>query len=201
VSIKTSSQPNGQLVAAPASPLTQPNSPAPLPGAKSRRPVTAEPEDTDRHQHRYRLHVIATNVADVVTSLGGLIVDRAMAGWDVTVAVDDTVDDRAIRILGARVAAAGSDGAGSSARPQVLAVAGDLFVTNEPVRRLALAARKVHATEVLLWGRRRPPNLTGKFVPVRHRPSAAAQVFKSHALAARGTFAAEPAEEGFYSMA
>jgi hypothetical protein len=181
-------------VAAPASPLTQLNSPAQLPRAKSRRPTT---EDIDRYQDRYRLHVVAANIADVVTSLGGLIFDRAMAGWDVTVAVDGSVNDRAIRILGGRVAATGPD----CPRAHVLAVATEVFVTNEPVRRLALAARKGNATEVLLWGLRRPPNLNCTFVPVRHRPSAAAQVFKSHALAARGTFAAEPTEEGFYSMA
>jgi hypothetical protein len=188
-------------VAAPASPLTQLNRPALRPGPKSRRSAAAEPEDTDR----YRLHVVATSVADVVRSIGGLIFDRAMAGWDVTVAVAGDVEgetDRAIRILGARVAAAaGSDSSGSAARPHVLAVASDVFVTNEPVRRLVLAARKGNATEVLLWGRRQPPNLDGRFVPVRHRPSAAAQVFKSHALAARRSFAAGPADEGFYSMA
>lgn len=184
-------------MAAPASPLTPLNSPAQLPRAKSRRPTA---EDTDRYQDRYRLHVVATNIADVVTSLGGLIFDRAMAGWDVTVEVERGIGreaDRAIRILGGRVAAAGPD----CPRAHVLAFATDVFVTNEPVRRLALAARKGNATEVLLWGRRQPPNLNCTFVPVRHRPSAAAQVFKSHALAARGTFAAEPTEEGFYSMA
>ena len=185
-------------MAAPASPLTELNNPAPLAAAKSRRPT---PQDTDR----YRLHVVATSVADVVTSIGGLIFDRAMAGWDVTVAVAGGVDgdaERALRILGARVATtAGSETAGSAPRPHVLAVAGDVFVANEPVRRLALAARKGDATEVLLWGRRRPPNLDGRFVPARHWPSAAAQVFKSHALAARGSFVAEPAEEGFYSLA
>ena len=182
-------------MAAPASTLTQPNNPASLPAAKSRR-VT--PEGTDR----YRLHVVATSVADVVTSIGGLIFDRAMAGWDVTVAVAGDVEggaDRALRILGARVATA--PGTENGRPPHVLAVASDVFVANEPVRRLALAARKGDATEVLLWGRRRPPNLDGSFVPARHWPSAAAHVFKSHALAARGSFAAEPAEEGFYSMA
>jgi len=182
-------------VAAPATLLTQLNRQAQLPRAKSRRPTA---QDTDRYQDRYRLHVVATNIADVVTSLGGLIFDRAMAGWDVTVAVDGSVNDRAIRILGARVATAAES---DCPRAHVLAVATDVFVTNEPVRRLALAARKGNATEVLLWGRRQPPNLNCTFVPVRHRPSAAAQVFKSHALAARGTFAAEPTEEGFYSMA
>jgi hypothetical protein len=31
-----------------------------------------------------------------------------------------------------------------------------VFVTNEPVRRLVLAARKGNATDVLLWRRRHP---------------------------------------------
>jgi hypothetical protein len=75
-----------------------------------------------------------------------------------------------------------------------------MFVANEHVRRLLLAARKGNATDVLLWGRRHPSKLNCRFVPVRHRPSAAAQMFKSHALAARGAFAAEPTEEAFYSM-
>ena len=176
-------------MAAPASPGTQLTS-------RAQRPA---PEDADR----YRLHVVATNIADVVTSVGGLIFDRAMAGWDVTVAVEGNADDRAIRILGGRVAApvAGPDRARNLPRPHVLAVATDVFVTNEPVRRLVLSARKGNATDVLLWGRRQPPNLNCRVVPVRHRPSAAAQVFKSHALAARGAFAAESTEEGFYSMA
>jgi hypothetical protein len=201
VSIKIfSHQPNGLLVAAPASPLTQLTSPARLPGAKSRRPASA-PEGVDREQDRYRLRVVATNIADVVTSIGGLIFDRAMAGWDVTVEVERNragQDDRAIRILGARLAVAGSRGA---PRSHVLAVSADVFATNEPVRRQALAARNGHGTDVLLWGRRRPPQANVSFVPVRHQPSAAAQVFKSHALAARGAFAAEPTDEGFYSMA
>jgi len=186
-------------VAAPASPLTQLNRPADLPAAKSAR---SAPAGSDRYQDRYRLHVVATNIADVVTSIGGLIFDRAMAGWDVTVAVDGVVDDRPIRILGARVAtlAAGPDSAASASRPRVLAVASDVFVKNESVRRLVLAARKGNATDVLFWGRRHPPNLNYRFVPVRHRPSAAAQLFKSHALATPGASAAEPAEEGLYSM-
>jgi hypothetical protein len=190
-------------VAAPASPLAQLNSPAPLPRAKSRR---LTPEGTDPYQDRYRLHVLASSVADVVTSIGGLIFDRAMAGWDVTVAVDGdsrgAVDDRPIRILGARVATlvADPDSAGGAFRPHVLAVASDVFVKNESVRWQVLAARKGNATDVPLWGRRHPPSLNCSFVPVRHRPSAAAHVFKSHALATRRASAAEPTEEALYSM-
>jgi len=66
--------------------------------------------------------------------------------------------------------------------------------------RLVRAACNGNATDVLLWGRRRPPALNCRLVPVRHRPSAAAQVFKSHALAARGAVVTQSAEEGFYSM-
>lgn len=195
VSIETASSSNGHLVAAPASPLAELNSPADL--------LAATPADAKRYQDRYRLHVVATNVADLVTSIGGLIVDRAMAGWDVTVGVDSGVDDRPIRILGARVATwtAGWDGAESTSRPHVIAVASDVFVNNESVRRLVLATHKRDATGVLLWGRRHPPKLNYTFVPVRHLPSAAAHVFKSHALIVRRAFAAEPAEERFYSMA
>jgi hypothetical protein len=174
---------NGQNVAAPASPL---------PPVASSRPA---PQSADR----YRLHVVAANIADVVTSVGGLIFDRAMAGWDVTVAVDGfgAIDDRPIRILGARVA---PPAVATVARPQALAIATDVFVANERLRRLALAARNAHATDVLLWGRRHPPRMNCGFVPVRHRPSAAAQVFKSHALAAPGGLAAQPRDEAFYSM-
>jgi hypothetical protein len=181
-------------VAAPASPLISRNGPAQLPGATSRR---LPPQDPGRCQDRYWLHVVATSVVDVVTSIGGLIFDRAMAGWDVTVAVGTDFDDRPIRILGARVA---NLAAGSPARPHVLAVATDVFVTNEHLRRLVLAARKGNATDVFLWGRRHPPNMNGRFAPVRHRPSAAAQVFKSHAMAVRGPIAAGPTEEGFYAL-
>jgi hypothetical protein len=198
VSIKIVIKSNGQLVAAPASPLTQLNSPVQLPAAKSQRPARGE-------IGRYRLHVVATNVADVVRSVGGLIFDRAMAGWDVTVEVERNVGrdaDRPIRILGGRVATrvAGPEGAGCAPRPHLLAVATDVFVSNEPVRRRVLAARNGNATDVLLWGRRHPPALNCRLMPVRHLPSAAAQVFKSHALAARGGSITEPAEEGFYSM-
>lgn len=180
-------------MAAPASPLKQLPRPARPGAATSSRPAA---EDLDRYQFR----VVAASVADAVTSIGGLIFDRAMAGWDVSVVVDgDSVDDRPIRILGGTVTTlvAGSN----LPRPHTLAVATDVLARSEAVRRMVLAARNDVATEVLLWGRRRPPQLNCKFVPVLHQPSAAAHVFKSHALAAGGAYAVHLAEEGFYSMA
>ena len=50
---------------------------------------------------RYRLDVVAADVADVVRFAGGWLFDRAMAGWDVTVLVADHPDERPLRILGA----------------------------------------------------------------------------------------------------
>jgi hypothetical protein len=182
-------------VAAPASPLQQLHSPAHPRGASSPRPAA---EDLDR----YQFQVVAASITDAVTSIGGLIFDRAMSGWDVGVAVAAAgVDDRPIRILGGRVVTlAGPSRTGILPRPHMLAVATEVMFKSEAVRRLVLDARHDSTTDVLLWGRRRPPNLNCAFVPVRHQPSAAAHVFKSHALAAGGARAVHLAEEGFYSM-
>jgi hypothetical protein len=140
-------------------------------------------------------------VADAVVSAVGLIFDRAMAGWDVSVVLDADserdIDDRPIRILGARV----TNMPTGPQRPQMLAVAADVIVKSDAVRRQVLAAGNDAATAVLLWGGGHPPSLNCKYIPVRHRPSAAAHVFKSHALTAGGAMTAQPADEGFFSMA
>ena len=102
--------------------LQQPNIPAHRSTTSSRR--------ARRDIDRYRLQVVAPSVADAVMSAGGLIFDRAMAGWDVTVVVDGRVDDLPLRILGARVGNlwAGPGRAGVAPRPQVLAVAADVLI-------------------------------------------------------------------------
>jgi hypothetical protein len=191
---------NGQHVAAPASPLKRAHRTVQLPGAAAPRPA---PEVL----RRYRFQVVAANVTDAVMSIGGLIFDRAMAGWDVSVVVDaDTargIDDRPIRILGGKVTSlvGGPNRAEMLPRPHMLAVATDVMVRSEAVRRRVLSAGNDNATDVLLWGRHHPPERNCRFVPVRHRPSAAAQAFKSHALADGGAIAVHQADEGFYSMA
>jgi hypothetical protein len=191
---------NGQHVAAPASPLKQAHRTVQLPGAAAPRPA---PEVL----RRYHFQVVAANVTDAVMSIGGPIFDRAMAGWDVSVVVDAEtargIDDRPIRILGGKVTSlvGGPNRAEMLPRPHMLAVATDVMVKSEAVRRRVLAAGNDNATDVLLWGRHHPPERNCRFVPVRHRPSAAAQAFKSHALAAGGAIAVHQADEGFYSMA
>jgi hypothetical protein len=189
---------NGQHVAAPASPLQQLHRPIPLSRAASPR------SDSDDFV-RYQFQVVAANITDAVMSIGGLIFDRAMAGWDVSVVVDGgtdrVIDDRPIRILGGRVAKRLENRVGSPARAHMLAVATDVMVKSEAVRRQVLAAGNDKDAEVLLWGRHHPTNLNCRFVAARHRPSAAAHVFKSQALAAGGALVSQRADEGFYSLA
>jgi hypothetical protein len=90
---------------------------------------------------------------------------------------------------------------GPLARPHLLAVATDVMVKSEAVRRQVLVAGNDKDAEVLLWGRHHPTNLNCRCVAARHRPSAAAHVFKSQALVAGGQLVSQQADEGFYSLA
>ena len=162
-------------------------------------PVDPPSDDLDR----YRLHVVAPSVAEAVASAGGLIFDRAMAGWDVTVLVAGEIDDRPIRILGAKAeslstALASRGGAG---HPRALAVATDVVAGSEVVRRNLVAACNATTIDILLWGEHCPPELECDLTPVGHQPSVAANVFKAHALAAVGTDTpVEMDAEGFLSL-
>ena len=139
---------------------------------------------------RYRLHVVAGGVADVVRFAGGWLFDRAMAGWDVTVLLIDHPDDRPLQILGARTLdleealATRESGAGSPPRPQALAAAADLFECDQRVRQGVLQALDQGVTEVTLWGETWPSELDDNVGLVQHQLSSAAQIFKAQALAA-----------------
>lgn len=147
---------------------------------------------------RYRLHVVAASVADVVRFAGGWLFDRAMAGWDVTVLLTDHPDDRPLKILGARTLdledalATIDSGADSLPRPQALAAAADLFECDQRVRQGVLQALDQGVTEVTLWGETRPSDLDDNFGLVQHRLSTAAQTFKAQALAAVSNLAEVP---------
>ena len=137
---------------------------------------------------RYRLDVVAANVADVVRFAGGWLFDRAMAGWDVTVLIADDSDDRPLHILGLRVLDLdyAMETVGHRPPPQTLAAAADLFDGDPRVRQGVLQALDQGATEVTLWGQTWPAELDDTVGLVEHRLSAAARAFKSQALAAAG---------------
>ena len=147
---------------------------------------------------RYRLDVVAADVADVVRFAGGWLFDRAMAGWDVTVLVADHPDERPLQILGARIIDLEYALAtvGHRPPPQTLAVAADLFDCDPRVREGVLQALDQGATEVTLWGQNWPAELDSHVGLVQHRLSAAAQAFKAHACAAAALspIAIEPIE-------
>ncbi|WIM86053.1 hypothetical protein PT015_14075 [Candidatus Mycobacterium wuenschmannii] len=141
---------------------------------------------------RYRLDVVAANVADVVRFAGGWLFDRTMAGWDVTVLVADHADERPLQILGARILDLEYALAtvGHRPPPQTLAAAADLFDCDPRVREGVLQALDQGATEVTLWGQTWPVELDATVGLVEHRLSAAALAFKAQALAAAGMGAA-----------
>ena len=135
---------------------------------------------------RYRLDVVAADVADVVRFAGGWLFDRAMAGWDVTVLLADHPDDRPLQILGAQIVDLEYALAtvGHRSPPQTLAAAADLFDCDSRVRDGVLRALDHGATEVTLWGQTWPAELDDSVGLVEHRLSAAARAFKTQALAA-----------------
>jgi hypothetical protein len=135
---------------------------------------------------RYRLDVVAPSVTEAVRFAGGWLFDRVMAGWDVTVLVADSSDDRPLQILG--VESRDLEYALASwtrrPRPQSLAVAADLFDRDSRVRLGVLKALDHGSTEVTLWGETWPAELNKSIDSVQHRLSAAARAFKAQALAA-----------------
>ncbi|HME49152.1 hypothetical protein [Mycobacterium sp.] len=147
---------------------------------------------------RYRLDVVAPSVPEAVVFAGGWLFDRVMAGWDVTVLVADGSDDRPLQILGVETLDLEHALAswGRRPRPQSLAVATDLFDRDSRVRFGVRRALDHGATEVTLWGKRWPAELTKSIDSVQHRLSAAARAFKAQALAAAAVrdVAVEPTE-------
>jgi hypothetical protein len=135
---------------------------------------------------RYRLDVVSPSVPDVVRFAGGWLVDRVMAGWDVTVLIDGAQDLRPLEILG--VDTQDLEGAlemwADRPHPQTVAVASELFSADARVRQGVLNALDQGLTEVTLWGEHWPEELDDTVGSVRHQLSAAARAFKAQALAA-----------------
>ncbi|WP_066901987.1 hypothetical protein [Mycolicibacterium houstonense] len=126
----------------------------------------------------YRMHVIAGGAAELAANAGGLIVDRVMSGWRVTVGLLDGADSRAVRILGAELV----DAAMPPGRPDeeqcVLVMGADAHA-----RAISGDGHEFPAgyVEALLWGESpEPPHLYG------HNLSAAARAFKAQAVTAAG---------------
>lgn len=162
---------------------------------------TARPQADNSRKLKYQLNVIGSTVAEVVESCGGWLFDRAMAGWEVNVVVGDDENAVAARILGARTpafdVAMASDLHGADCAAG-LAVAADQLVADRRVHDEVRTALRNGLTEVAVWGRW-PAQLAGRAESVHHPLSAAARVYKRHALVAagRGEVPVEPIERLF----
>lgn len=138
---------------------------------------------------RYQLNVIGASAADVVQSAGGWLFDRRMAGWDVNILLSEHDDVRALRILGVTTVDLRSGLESLLRGPEraaALAVAADLLAIDASIEEEVVEAVRSGLTEVALWGDSRPANLGGQVESTVYRLSAAARVFKGHALAAAG---------------
>jgi hypothetical protein len=135
---------------------------------------------------RYRLHVIADTVTEVVTHIGGWLVDLSMAGWDVSVLLPHSVNDNPLRILGVEPGRSNTESGSTkpSPLPDVLAVSTASYISTPGVRAATLASQRRENCSVVLWGGMCPPELRRSFSAVEHHPSAAAAAFKAKALGA-----------------
>nr|WP_228768628.1 hypothetical protein [Mycolicibacterium malmesburyense]CRL66775.1 hypothetical protein CPGR_00119 [Mycolicibacterium malmesburyense] len=138
-------------------------------------------EDPVKH---HQLSILAANVADLVGSAGGWLFDRARAGWDVHVWVEDCPDVRPLTILGANAAGQGAQTRlRDMPRDGALAVSAALLRDDPRVRALVFDLVR-RGAEVTAWGDDWPVELGGRIDASEHRLSVAARAFKAHALAA-----------------
>lgn len=129
---------------------------------------------------QYELNVLAGDVTEVVSGIGGWLFDRAMAGWRVSVASGEDGDERALRILGLK--AVGPNGLWQPADADSVAMTVIGASCLESGDHGLASAR----ADVVFVGAHGPGGLVGAMDPVQYRPSAAALAFKSHALAVAG---------------
>jgi hypothetical protein len=123
--------------------------------------------------------VIASDVADVVASVGGMLYDRRMAGWTVDVLVADRSRERALQILGATTRDLDDDFETITGDPEWVrsfAVSADIYAADERVRGLP---------DITLWGD--TVQLGHDVDSDDYRLSCAARMFKAQALRAAGT--------------
>ncbi|WNG89556.1 hypothetical protein C6A87_010575 [Mycobacterium sp. ITM-2016-00317] len=132
---------------------------------------------------RHGVVVLACGVAPVVAAVGGFLCDRARGGWDVRVLVSGPVDTRALAILGVSAHPEPADvetfldgiAAGTTVAVQDRMLDADASIRH----RLRRVAARPGVT-VAVWGEGSPAGPA----TIAHRPSAAAEAFKTHALRA-----------------
>jgi hypothetical protein len=135
----------------------------------------------------YQLAIVTETVEDAVRYAGGLMFDRARAGWQVVVVTDDDFTDvhlTALTILGAQTQSprrleATIPGLHRSVRTRVQSI------DERPADRHSTAAENSEIAPYalrLFWGPHADGGPTGRLHAVRHDLGRAARIFKAHAL-------------------
>ena len=141
---------------------------------------------------RYQLCVVAHDVAELVDLAGGWMCDRALAGWDLSVALPEPYDLRPLQIIGVTTLlshqrfASINDGDTTTS----IAVTPGIVENNDHIRGVVLRALDQPAIEVTFWGPSIPSDLHGQLARRQYRLSGAARAFKAQALAAAAVPAA-----------
>ncbi|OAN39658.1 hypothetical protein A4X20_16795 [Mycolicibacterium iranicum] len=149
----------------------------------------------------YGLTVITADVDGAVASAGGWMCDRVRAGWQVTVSVPAGSDVRALTILGVHTEVTESAADVLRGTPAAVAVDARVLRHEDELRTTVLQLVDAGRVEVTVWGASALFGSDGRFDTVRHRLSAAARAFKSHAVRATGLPPAEHCTEEFVSTA
>ncbi|MCK0176853.1 hypothetical protein [Mycolicibacterium sp. F2034L] len=133
---------------------------------------------------RYRLDVIAVDAEDAVRFAGGLICDRSMAGWEVSVLTSTGGGEHALYVLGATTVR--QVPAAVAALHQTLAVSAAAISADDAVRDRVLEGLADEATDVLIWDAQRTGAVPAMLETVEHGVSAAARAYRQQALRALG---------------
>lgn len=131
---------------------------------------------------RYELKVVAADVADTVSGIGGWLFDRAMAGWRVGVVSDGGEDERALRVLGLTAVGLNALWTSVEADSVVRTVIGTSCFESDDHG----LAPSCPVADVVFFGSHAPDGLGEQIQRVDYRPSAAALAFKAHAWAMAG---------------
>lgn len=141
------------------------------------------------HFTRYRLDVVATRPIEIISGVGGWLFDLVKAGWDVRALMPNCAELRGLSILGVDIGdfEYSLRSPEALALPRAIAVATEAYDTDDRIRHGVHLALDDCRIAVVLWGGTCSRDLRSFLTPARHKPSAAADVFKDHALDAMQT--------------
>ena len=150
---------------------------------------------------RYYVHVLGFGCSDVATAAGGWILDHLLAGWGVTVWLQDCNDTRPLEILGVLprdLSAALPPTGGNDVAGEVILRSSEYFKDSHLRARL-FEALGASPSDCVVWVHAASLDSDIPSGRVPHRLSRVAATFKLHALAALGTDIEVSSDETFWT--